>query len=260
MNSRPVIEQARLLVCTARQIRAASTSSSAKTEHGREIFVFNNILTNQVVYSLTKAPKNNAALSQIPYNGKKTRPPALRKDHWMPLCTITFPEGAAFTSTPPPTSHKARKLRPSSTPLSTQTPVGLLAFQKLREYRKLHETAWEPTSNVAVTEDGKFLNRKVRQRKLCDQKANSVADMAAVLAEVGSLAQEKGVLGQEQPIEVRWSNLLDAEFAESWSPLVVHDTLTWDINNREKDKMTPFRRKSQEYKERLAEGELENVA
>jgi hypothetical protein len=111
-----------------------------------------------------------------------------------------------------------------------------------------------------VTPDGKFLNRKVRQRKLCDQKANSVADVAAVLEEVGELAAEKGVLGQEQPIEVRWANLLDAEFAESWSSLVVHDTLTWDINNRDKERMTPFRMKSEAYKERVAEEELENIA
>ncbi|RFU31946.1 hypothetical protein B7463_g4348, partial [Scytalidium lignicola] len=202
-------------------------------------------------------------LPNSPITVKKTRPPALRKDHWMPLCTITFPEGATFTSTPSPTSPKARKApqNSSSTSLSTQTPIGLLAFQKLREYRKLHETTWDPkTSPVAVTSDGKFLNRKVRQRKLCDQKANSVADMAAVLAELGSQAEEEGVLSQEQAIEVRWSNVLDAEFAESWSPLVVHDTLTWDINNREKDKMTPFRRKSQAYKERLAEEEFGNVA
>lgn len=180
----------------------------------------------------------------------------------MPLCTITFPEDAVFTTTPSPVSPKARKARSTSTPesVSTQTPIGLLAFQKLREYRKLHETAWDPESSVALTSDGKFLNRKVRQRKLCDQKANSVADMAAVLEEVGELAVEKGALSQDQTIEVRWANLLDAEFAESWSSSVVHDTLSWENNNRDKERLTPFRRKSEAYKEMVAEEDLGNIA
>lgn len=34
-------------------------------------------------------------------------------------------------------------------------------------------------------------------------------------------------------MEVRWSNVLDAEFAETWSDNVVHDTLDWEKNNRE---------------------------
>ena len=89
-----------------------------------------------------------------------------------------------------------------------------------------------------------------------DQKANSIADLAAVLA-----LQKKGpsqehvesanrtaenvrtqkargkktlkrkdpqgpVMGGVEGVKVRWVNLLDAEFAEKWPDEVVHDGLT----------------------------------
>jgi hypothetical protein len=86
-------------------------------------------------------------------------------------------------------------------------------------------------------EDGtskiEVLSKKARGRKLMDQKANSVADMAAVLGEVGmeTEGEEKKEIeegeqgGDEVVVEVRWRDLTDAEFARTWPDNVLHDVL-----------------------------------
>jgi hypothetical protein len=86
----------------------------------------------------------------------------------------------------------------------------------------------------------KLTQKKKRGRKIMDQKANSVADIAAVLGKIGTKKGDaiglKGVMeGREDAhrVEIRWSDMLDAEFAETWSENVVHDTLDWSKNNRE---------------------------
>ncbi|KAI9733459.1 MAG: hypothetical protein M1818_007207 [Claussenomyces sp. TS43310] len=243
-------------------------------EQGQRIFAFSHLQTKQVVYSLNRSmkvksipttpsalsihsiapptkikmskgqfehlssfPQNKHALSQLPYNGKKTVPRALRKDLWAPLATIEFPT----------TSDAAHQ--------------GLLTFQKLREYRKLHETQWGP--DLSLDERGRPLSRKARGRKLRDQRANSVADMAAALASV-TVRGPEGKDGQGRstevaaaapapagsdsvsseakkedapdavaaPVVVRWADILDAEYAESWPANVVHDRWETTRNNR----------------------------
>ncbi|KAL8958215.1 MAG: hypothetical protein Q9193_004685 [Seirophora villosa] len=195
-------------------------------EHGTRIFFYNNIRTNQVVYSLSRTLNNVASLAQLPYLGKKTVPARLRKDLWHPLCLVEFP-------------------RPSQ---------GLLAFRRLREFRRLHETAY-PLSLITRAKD-QLLPKKQRGKLLMDQKANSIADLAAVLKLQKEGWRKKHVQKKERQIEkvkmlkergkkkyqrrdpqgppetgvegvrVRWINLLDAEFAEEWPEEVVHDGLT----------------------------------
>ncbi|PQE13196.1 transcriptional regulation of mitochondrial recombination domain-containing protein [Rutstroemia sp. NJR-2017a BBW] len=206
---------------TARGVRYASSvaaNKSGRPEHGEQIYVYNHLQTNQVVYSLTKSLKNNASLAQLPYNGKKTVPAALRKDHWSPLALITFPPGTSA--------------------------AGLTAYQKLREYRKLHELSWDPSSPVFQDKDGKPLNRILRGRKLNDQKANSVADIAAVLESIREGNEKIGLkgIGEGKNVEVKWRDLNDAEWAEKWSEAVVHDVWEWRENNREPEKVRPYDR------------------
>jgi hypothetical protein len=162
--------------------------------------------------------QNNHALSQLPYNGKKTVPAALRKDLWAPLARVHFPQG--------------------------QSSAGLTTFRLLREYRKLHETQWDPSFAIDP-ETKKPLSRKLRGRKLCDQKANSIADLAAALkkvtvTETQAAEQEKegaekqeGLLGLEDKVTVQWADLYDAEFAKEWPSTVVHDQMAAGRNNRE---------------------------
>ncbi len=107
------------------------------------------------------------------------------------------------------------------------------------------------------------MGRKGRARVLMDQKANSVADMAAVLLRQGEVGEggegrvggegkgrrkggavnrdgerdgskgkvvaegEKGGSGG-QGVRIAWSNILDAQFAQTWPASVVHADLRTD--------------------------------
>lgn len=110
-------------------------------------------------------------MRQIPYNGKKLRPTKLRKDYWRPMAMIEFPAGLGA--------------------------VGRSVFHRLREFRFRHELAWDPAEMRArigelpppkrgalpITKKAwTRAARRERGRKLNDQKANAVADIAAVLA------------------------------------------------------------------------------
>ncbi|GME26300.1 hypothetical protein GTA08_BOTSDO01558 [Neofusicoccum parvum] len=140
----------------------ANRAARKAAEHGRHIFIYNNIRTNQTVYSLQRSMNNHAALSQLPYAGKKTVPAKLRKDVWRPLATVTFPLPAQ----------------------------GLSAYQKLREFRKLHELHWDnnkeypmlpPETQKRIKEGKSAPTKKEKGKIIMDQKANTVADLAAVL-------------------------------------------------------------------------------
>jgi len=107
----------------------------------------------------------------------------MRKDLWRPLWTLSIPEG----------EHADAQ--------------GRHAFKKLREWRKLHETSWERPALLSLNHSKKEIERleeqlrdrggskkenvydvikhkkkKLRVAAILDQRANSVADLAAVLA------------------------------------------------------------------------------
>lgn len=175
--------------------------------------------------------QNKQALDQLPYLGKKTIPSRLRKDLWTPFAMIYFPSPHA----------------------------GLAAYRKLREFRRLHETTYDLADITETTgkHKGSLLPTKKRGKVLMNQKANSIADMAAVL-----LLQEQGPseerimnaerrrrraerlkeikgedkvkkapldvlaeMGGVEGVMVRWADMLDAEYAETWPEAVVHDGL-----------------------------------
>ncbi|MCJ1426887.1 hypothetical protein MMC29_004790 [Sticta canariensis] len=196
-------------------------------KHGQHIFFYNNIRTNQVLYSFTRTLNNNDALKQIPFLGKKTVPAKLRKDLWQPFAMVEF-----------------------TNPLH-----GLVAYRKLREFRRLHETSY-PLKVIRHKGTGPLLGTKKRGRALMDQKANSVADLAAVLLQQeqeptakqiqisdnrinhnNRLRKQKGdqnvwgrpvsarELSGVKGVKVRWANKLDAGFAKSWPRGVVHRNL-----------------------------------
>jgi hypothetical protein len=233
-------------------------------EHGRQIFVYNHLQKNMIVYSLTKAlrvrhcpflmeelllmciSQNNAALAQIPYNGKKTVPAALRKDLWHPFAQISFPEGKGF--------------------------VGLSAFQKLREYRRRHELEWG--DEIFLTEEGKTVPKKIRGRQICDQKANSVADIAAVLGRLALKEKPKKELvngrlvsppsiglkkeGRGVKVEVLWRDLNDAEYAETWADNVEHGVLPMHTNHRDPNQVWGLKRTAR-IADKEAEAEVESL-
>jgi hypothetical protein len=122
----------------------------------------------------------NHHLDQLPFIGKHSKPPALRPDEWVPHCVVTFPT--------PSQGHSA--------------------FRKLREFRKLHETAWDKTNPEMVSMD-----RKQRIKKIMDQRANTSADLAEVLRiqeEHGRKAAQE-LLEREQKatavLDKRWQEI-----------------------------------------------------
>jgi hypothetical protein len=94
--------------------------------------------------------------------------------------------------------------------------------------------------------EGKTLTRKQRGRKLCDQKANSVADISAVLGMLGTPAGEeiglKAMETEGEQVEVKWSHIVDAHFARSWSRNVVHDKLQWEKHLQEMSELARQKR------------------
>lgn len=145
--------------------------------HGKNIFAYHNIRTNQVVYSLTRYLEENGVLKQLVFHGKKTIPARLRKDMWVPYYSVHF----------------------------TDSKVGLRAYHLLREFSLQRQLA-PPREMITITEEflaqkrprdpieaekfdkeykdkvGWLMRPKDRARAVMDQKATSVADVAAVLA------------------------------------------------------------------------------
>lgn len=159
-------------------------------------------------------------LKQLPFNGKKTKPAKLRKDYWSPFAQISFPAG--------------------------QGSVGRSVFQKLRELKHLHEVAWDEEfrykrpeefsaadkKKIAEEEKEGKIFRPIRSKQergvaLNRQKANSIADMAAVLGGLGRgnkliLNESEGGEKTLLDVTVSWANDQDREFAEEWSSNVTH--------------------------------------
>ncbi|KAL4901640.1 hypothetical protein BDW74DRAFT_159853 [Aspergillus multicolor] len=145
--------------------------------HGKNIFVYHNIRTNQVVYSLTRYLEKNNVLKQLVYHGKKTVPATLRKDMWVPYFSVHF----------------------------TDSKIGLRAYHLLREF-SMQRQLDPPREMITITEQflnqkrprspkeaeefdekysdkiGWLMEKKDRARVVMDQKATSVADVSAVLA------------------------------------------------------------------------------
>lgn len=93
-------------------------------------------------------------LDQIPFTAKKLKPPVLRKDYWEPLCMIRFDKG--------------------------QGEIGRNVFQKLREYRRLHELSWGWQAEDLIK-----MNKLQRGKTIHNQRRNAIADIAAVLGGQG---------------------------------------------------------------------------
>ncbi|KAK0710925.1 transcriptional regulation of mitochondrial recombination-domain-containing protein [Lasiosphaeris hirsuta] len=145
-------------------------------EHGTKIWIHNHTHEGHVMLGFHRVIDSNKGYRQMPYTGKKNVPAKLRKDYWRPMAVIEFPEGGLGD-------------------------VGRSVYQKLREFKKRHELEWGRENKE---EEYRLLHmsRLERGKVLNDQRANIVADIAAVLGGVG-----KG----NKMWMVDWDNLKDKE-------------------------------------------------
>lgn len=166
---------------------------------------------------LTVVLQANRALKQIPFNGKKLKPAKLRKDYWRRMAMIQFPEGLGH--------------------------VGRSVFHLLREFRMAHELNWGDEV-LYHPEKGSTLTKHSRGKRLNDQKANSIADLAAVLGGAGkgnkmwlpvseggdsvdTTGQTRGSNETEDltglvHTTIFWANEQDRNYAQEWSSNVTH--------------------------------------
>jgi hypothetical protein len=145
-------------------LRDLADPAGAFPAHGQLIFIFRNVQTNQILYSLSEV-LDESHLQQIPFFAKHSTPPSLRRDVWSPHAVVSFPT--------PEQGHNA--------------------FRKLREFRKMHELCWDKTDPEWIRH-----NDKTRMRKIMNQRANTTADLAKVL----SMQAEQGIWMQ-QNLEAR---------------------------------------------------------
>jgi len=129
----------------------------------------------------------NNALKQLSYFGKKSVPPTVRRDMWQPLLTVCFPEG--------------------------REQEGLIAYQRLREYRMVRDVNWRKREDLlehAAFSKIKLKSRSLdrprsiwnaRRRILMNQKAEAVADVAAVLARQEGIEAAKKAKEEERKAE-----------------------------------------------------------
>ncbi|KAK6081996.1 hypothetical protein SCUP515_02775 [Seiridium cupressi] len=173
--------------------------------------------------------KVNKALRQIPFNGKKLKPAKIRKDYWRPMAMIQFPEGMGH--------------------------IGRSVFHIMREFKMQHDLAWGDAL-LRDDETNRTLTRHERGEKLNEvQRANAIADMAAVLGGAGkgnkmwlpvmegmeSLVETSGETRADEETgstagllrtNIFWANELDKNFAMEWPANVSHNLFSEAVSVR----------------------------
>lgn len=153
--------------------------------HGMNIYAYKHIRSSQVVYSLTRIMESSQIMPQLIYHGKKTVPAALRRDVWRPYFSVHFPETPAGARAGLTAYHRLRQfaLRRQLDP----PPEHLIATEK--DYEKALTAGGDPVDvrekrikqRIKLPIVGQRLPKRMRAKKLMDQKATSVADLAFVL-------------------------------------------------------------------------------
>ena len=124
-------------------------------------------------------------MPQLIYHGKKTVPAALRRDVWRPYFSVHFPETPVGARAGLTAYHRLRQfaLRRQLDP----PPEHLIATEK--DYNKALTEGGDPVDvrekrlkqKIKLPMIGQRLPKRMRAKKLMDQKATSVADLAFVL-------------------------------------------------------------------------------
>lgn len=153
------------------------------------IYAYKHIRTHQVVYSLTKSMDNTKILKQLFYHGKKTVPAALRRDVWRPYFSVHFSKTPAGAMKGLKVFQELRELS-ALRQLKPPKEITIATQKDFDDVKKQYDPVeWtDKTTNVIPKTTlleppvvGERLPRKLLAKKLMNQAATSVADIAAIL-------------------------------------------------------------------------------
>lgn len=142
--------------------------------------------------------QNTQVLKQMLFHGKKTVPEAVRRDMWTPYFSVHFPENSAGASVGLEAFKSLRELSTQrqlspdrSLLTATQNDVDVAKSKlggPLAVYRLEQSDNWREKRilEVKLPKAGELLPKKLRAKRLMDQKATSVADVAFVLDRISS--------------------------------------------------------------------------
>ncbi|ERF71707.1 hypothetical protein EPUS_05579 [Endocarpon pusillum Z07020] len=167
--------------------------------HGENVYAYAHIGTGQVVYSLTRVMDNNNILRQLVFHGKKTVPASLRRDLWTPYFSLHFPSSYSGLLA----YHQLRELslqRQLQPPdYLIKTTIQTASKEQRAKMTREEEEKWDEEHEGKPYPDGhaQMAHRRERARKLMNQKATSVADVAFVV----DLMQREGHLRSAASVE-----------------------------------------------------------
>ncbi|KAJ9633781.1 hypothetical protein H2204_006779 [Knufia peltigerae] len=175
------------------QTQALQIAKALRHEtHGLDIYAYRHVRTNQVVYSLTRTLQEGKILKQLVFHGKKTVPASVRIDTWTPYFSIHFPPTPAGALSGLFAFQKLRELSlqrqlspPDDLIRVTEEDIQIIK-SKIGSPLELQELQAHDRLNAQIPKVGEILPKKLRGRRLMDQKATSVADAAFVLDWISS--------------------------------------------------------------------------
>ncbi|KAK3313448.1 transcriptional regulation of mitochondrial recombination-domain-containing protein [Apodospora peruviana] len=163
--------------------------------HGENLWVWTHIEAGHTVYMLKPYLNPRNVQTQLPYTGKKLVPSKIRKDYWRCMAQVKFKSG--------------------------QGEIGRRIYQMLIELKRRHELEWDKSQEELFK-----ISRRERGEALNDQKANVVADLAAVLGEgrgkANKLVTHKGDEQVMEDVTIYWANAQDRLHAKVWNGNVKH--------------------------------------
>jgi hypothetical protein len=186
-------------------VRSGFTSSST-------LYLYQHIITKQVLQSPKKTLTNKLALTQLPPHKKLHAP--LRRDHWVPLCKVEFGKEAVA-------EREKSKSKIRAVPRSL---VMNQVYGRLLDYRRWRASERVPAvlaseGSAGSHQKAHFVNvpKKRRLREENEHVATSIADLAAAI-ETFTVNEA----GEQKPVTIKWLDSTDAEHAERWSANVTH--------------------------------------
>ena len=158
--------------------------------HGVNIYAYTHVRTKQVVYSLSRIMRNSKIMRQLVFHGKKTVPESLRRDVWLPYFSVHFPDTVWGRYSGLLAYKRLRELSmrrqfegPEDLVMASQEDVNKMSRKIDPDAleRVLEKDEEKKNKDRIIPSVGMLLRKDYRARKLMDQKATSVADLALVL-------------------------------------------------------------------------------